>query len=890
VTAGPERLAAALADRYTIERELGAGGMATVYLAHDVKHDRKVAIKVLRPELAAVIGADRFLAEIKTTANLQHPHILSLFDSGQVDGTVFYVMPFVDGESLRDRLTREKQLPIADAVRIAVETADALQYAHQHGVIHRDIKPENILLHGGHALVADFGIALAASKTGGGRMTETGMSLGTPQYMSPEQAMGERELDARTDVYALGCTTYEMLTGEPPFTGPTAQAIVAKVMTAEPVNATTLRKSVPAYVADAVHTAMQKLPADRFASATEFGAALQDGRRDERRERRDVLASTSLLSRLSSLVAVAVSVAIAVAAVAVAAWLGLHRGAGLPAAPVQFAVTGKGVGEPVYTVTWPAVVSPDGRLIVYAGLAGNGSYQYFIRDVAHLESHPLPGTVGALQPVFSPDGQWLAFQAQDGMIKKLRLDGAAPISLVAYNMGNGMAWSRTGTIIVGANSKSFGLNRMGDNGGELTPLTRPDTVGHHTLWHIWPVLLADDRTIIFTVWDQLDRTTQRSELAVTSLNDGIVHTTGLRASRALGMHGDALVYLAPGGKLMATRFDLRHYRAVGNPVVLVDSIPLCPTCNGDAAAYLSSSGALAYMRGATHGRLIWTSADRTEQDAGPDASAMLTPRLSPDGTRIAVEVDDNAHKDIWLYDLSTHTPTRLTTTGENFSPEWMPDGKSVLFVSTRSDTTGIWRQPIDGSRDAEKVVAGAAAAGWGAVPSPDQHHVLVPTTIGGSAALVSAALSPDTAQQPFVAGAFNAWGGRFSPNGKWVAYVSDESGRPEVYIREYPGPGARIQISGAGGMEPVWSRDGKYLYYAAGNKLTRATLSADPHVALVSRDSLFSGPFFGTILDQASYDVSKDGRFLMIKQSDDHFQLVVTLNWTAELAARMGAP
>jgi serine/threonine protein kinase len=226
------RLSASLADRYRIERELGAGGMATVYLAHDLKHDRNVAIKVLRPELAAVIGADRFLSEIKTTANLQHPHILSLFDSGTVDGTVFYVMPFVDGESLRDRLTREKQLPLRDALAIAREIADALQYAHSHGVIHRDIKPENILLQGGHALVADFGIALAASKVGGNRMTETGMSLGTPQYMSPEQAMGERELDSRTDVYALGCVTFEMLAGEPPFTGPTAQSIVAKVITA----------------------------------------------------------------------------------------------------------------------------------------------------------------------------------------------------------------------------------------------------------------------------------------------------------------------------------------------------------------------------------------------------------------------------------------------------------------------------------------------------------------------------------------------------------------------------------------------------------------------------------------------------------------------------------
>ncbi|HXV90802.1 MAG TPA: serine/threonine-protein kinase, partial [Gemmatimonadales bacterium] len=256
----PPRLTAALADRYRLERELGQGGMATVYLAQDLKHDRQVAIKVLRPELAAVIGAERFLREIKTIANLQHPHILGLIDSGEVNGTAYYVMPFVEGESLRDRLAREKQLPIAEAVRITCEVASALDYAHRHGVIHRDIKPDNILLHDGQALVADFGIALAVSSAGGTRMTETGMSLGTPHYMSPEQAMGERTLDARTDIYALGCVLYEMLTGDPPFTGSTAQAIVAKVMTERPTAPSATRDTVPEAVEDAVLTALAKLP------------------------------------------------------------------------------------------------------------------------------------------------------------------------------------------------------------------------------------------------------------------------------------------------------------------------------------------------------------------------------------------------------------------------------------------------------------------------------------------------------------------------------------------------------------------------------------------------------------------------------------------------------
>jgi serine/threonine protein kinase len=272
---GLERVASALSERYRIEREVGQGGMATVYLAHDLRHDRRVALKVLRPELAAILGGDRFLKEIKTTANLQHPHILSLFDSGEVDGVVYYVMPYIEGESLRARLVREKQLPVDDAVRIGREVADALSYAHRHGIIHRDVKPENILLHDGRALVADFGIALAVSSAGGStRMTETGMSLGTPHYMSPEQAMGEREITARSDVYALACVVYEMLTGEPPFTGPTAQAIVARVLTEEPRSLSLQRKTIPPHVEIAVMVALSKLPADRFAGAAQFGEAL----------------------------------------------------------------------------------------------------------------------------------------------------------------------------------------------------------------------------------------------------------------------------------------------------------------------------------------------------------------------------------------------------------------------------------------------------------------------------------------------------------------------------------------------------------------------------------------------------------------------------------------
>src|SRR5437773_3596144 len=261
------QLNAALSDRYEIDREIGAGGMATVYLARDVKHHRHVALKVLNPELGAILGVERFLAEIRVTANLQHPNLLPLFDSGEADGLLFYVMPFVEGESLRARLERENQLPVDEAVRIAVAVANALDYAHCHGVIHRYLKPENILLQHGQPVVADFGIALAVSKAGGARITQTGLSLGTPQYMSPEQATGDRVIDGRADIYSLGAVLYEMLTGDPPHTGSTAQAIIAKVITDKPRSLRLGRESVPPHVEAAVDCALAKLPADRFATA-----------------------------------------------------------------------------------------------------------------------------------------------------------------------------------------------------------------------------------------------------------------------------------------------------------------------------------------------------------------------------------------------------------------------------------------------------------------------------------------------------------------------------------------------------------------------------------------------------------------------------------------------
>ena len=300
------QLQASLGERYTIERELGRGGMATVYLARETRHNRQVALKVLRPELAAILGRERFLNEIRLTAQLDHPNILTLIDSGEADGLLYYVLPFVRGESLRDRLSREQQLGLDDAIMIATQVAAALEYAHQRGIIHRDIKPENILLHEGVATVADFGIALALREAGGARLTETGLSLGTPQYMSPEQATGGRDLDARSDIYSLGAVVYEMLTGEPPFSGPSVQAVIAKLITQRPISIRALRDSVAPQLEGAVLKALAKMPADRYSSATAFAGALSSISKPER-------------SRNRPLIWVALAVLVAGAAVA-AAW------------------------------------------------------------------------------------------------------------------------------------------------------------------------------------------------------------------------------------------------------------------------------------------------------------------------------------------------------------------------------------------------------------------------------------------------------------------------------------------------------------------------------------------------------------------------------------------
>jgi serine/threonine protein kinase len=414
-TAGQVR--EALRDRYLLERELGQGGMATVYLAHDLKHDRDVALKVLRPELAAVLGRERFLAEIRLTAKLDHPHILTLIDSGESDGLLWYVVPFIRGESLRQKLQREKQLGVEEALAITKQVAGALEYAHQHGVIHRDLKPENVLLHEGEAMLADFGIALAVKEAGGNRLTETGLSLGTPQYMSPEQATGDRQLDARSDVYSLGAVLYEMLAGEPPHTGATVQAVIAKLMTERPTRLKTVRDTVPEGVDAAVARALAKVPADRFSSTADLVKALsrpeltshlgRTNNKGARGRRRSAAGALVLLSLLGI------------------AYLGRPHSRHPAADYRRIQLTTSGEAH-------TPVLSPDGSQVAYAARECPDDkgcvWSIVVRETATGVERPIIGDLSeASIRRWSPNGLWLLYEtvSPGGTYTVPRIGGSA---------------------------------------------------------------------------------------------------------------------------------------------------------------------------------------------------------------------------------------------------------------------------------------------------------------------------------------------------------------------------------------------------------------------------------------------------------------------------------
>ena len=877
------RLGAALADRYRIERELGAGGMATVYLAQDLKHDRQVAIKVLRPELSAVIGAERFLREIKTIANLQHPHILGLIDSGEVNGTAYYVMPFVDGESLRDRLRREKQLPIADALRLATEVAGALDYAHRHGIIHRDIKPENILLHDGRALVADFGIALAVSSAGGNPDDRDRDEPGhAALHESPEQAMGEREITARSDVYALGCVTYEMLVGEPPFTGPTAQAIVAKVMTTEPARITSQRKSVPAAVDEAVAIALQKLPADRFATAAEFAAALT-GATGGTRARRSAAGAprpgaAALVPWLLAAVAGAVAAYFAVASRAKA------PAAALPVYETTIAIPDSTPlayigGTPLGVGTRAFAVSPDGSTLVFVGQSG-GTTRLYVRPLGSSAVTALSGTEGAYTPFFSPDGGSIGFFS-GSRLKRTALQGGATVTVADLVLPYGGLWLADGRILV-ASGEGHMLVTVPSSGGAPTRLAEPKTVRLS-----FPEPLPGDNAVLMS--------SPTGHIAVVSIATGKVRFVGMRGpvdpdsitGESALLAGTHAKYLASGhllyhsqdGAVMAVPFDPATYRVLGAPAPVLARARL-ESIWGAGQLVVTRDGTLIYARG-ENGRqtsLVWRGDKGTVDTVkGFGRADYGDLDLSADGTRLFIRIcPTQGGCGYQTLNLGEGVQSSIATEPDGWWDrgervfQWKPAQRATLVYSPENRAIA---DSIPGI-----IVLDVARDGLALYATADTTLY-----VGSGAALLAA--------HPARTGGFripeaDAWGHQLRPGGEWIAYTAglQDVGDWRVYLAHTRPPFEHWRVSPGSGEEPVWNPAGE-LVYREGNRWMRVSLPTAAGGRPGMATFLFSGPYLNVL--GRSHDVAPDGRHLLVSGPEQTTtnQLVMVTNWLSRLPA-----
>ena len=868
----------ALSGRYAVGRSLGAGGMATVYEAEDIRHRRPVAIKVLKPELGAALGAERFLREIQITARLHHPHILPLHDSGESGGCLYYIMPLVEGESLRDRLTRERQLPVEEAIHIAEHVASALDYAHRHGVIHRDLKPENILLQDGDALVADFGIARAITRAAeGDSLTGTGITVGTPQYMSPEQIAAERELDARTDVYSLGCVLYEMLAGAPPFTAPTAQAVFAKVMTEEPRPITELRRNVASPVAAAVHRALEKVPADRFPTALALLEALRAGPAaaltteavapDGKSGARAPLSVRRRLRWQSVL-------PWAVAAVATIAALVLRREP-LPVKTLRFELAD--AYAPIRSANGLTIaLSPDGSRMVYAG-GTESSSQLFLRDLAELKSTPIRGTDRAQTPVFSPDGRSVLFLA-DGRLRRIDLDGGTPVTI--SDSGGTATWTDDGILF----TRGTALYWVSPNGGPVRRVadakTTPGVIGF-----TWPSPLPGGKAVLATI--RHGPALARATVGVVRLSDGAVTDLKIEGVNPRYLPTGHVIFGRADLTVSGMSFDAKRERISGPVVPLIEDVVVK---NGGATEIaVASNGTMVYRTGSFSRTLVLV--DRR----GVPTPLLSEPRdysfssVSPDGKRIAVTIGaTTSTSDTWILDRQTGALTRLTRGGGE-RPEWTPDGRSVLTV--RSDSVAhVMRQPWNGSGSASDYAFNQQGILEITLPRNGTGYLAARVGAGGPRDIWIAPVDSPAALRPFIASDADEFAPTVSPDGKLLAYISNETGRYEVYVRAMTGMPTRVQISTTGAIEPLWSPTGRELFYRADKKIIAAHIAWQNGAARVEREALFDDVYGSSGNTHAMYAVMPDGNhFIFGRSAGDDPKTIVTLNWFEYVRRRMSA-
>jgi len=869
----------AVADRYRVEREIGRGGMAAVFLAHDLRHDRDVAIKVLHPELAAALGVDRFLAEIKTTARLQHPHILPLLDSGEARGVLFYVMPFVAGETLRARLDREHLLPVDDAMRIAREIGDALEYAHRIGVIHRDIKPENILLHDGHALVADFGIALAVQQAGGARMTQTGLSLGTPQYMSPEQAMGERTIDARTDQYALAAVVYEMLVGDPPFTGSTVQAIIAKLISERPGRIVTRRDRVPVHVETAVLRALEKIPADRWASVREFIDATRDATMTSiapagsSTEVNAGVTPQRRTVRSQRTKAIALGAGLLVVGTA-AGWAASRSTSGSRGATnervVMTSIVPPAGGN--FSEQQSLALSPDGQRLAFVFAAADGSRNLWIRDIDKLDAKPIAGSTGADIPFWSHDGRSLGFFA-GGNLQIMGPSGEVR-RLCPVGDANAGSWNAADVILF---SDRHGISSVSAGGGACRTIIPYDSGSV-----LRGLFLPDGKRIIYS----------RGRFADLTIADGAGKTLGtipVQAHVFAVGEPDLLIYAngRDAGGLDLQHVDYDAMRTVGPAARLLSNVR---SRSGIHTFTMSREGTFAYLPGGSDAPYLDYDGKGFRDTIRINGTWTVSARPARAGAPTIALAGNNVG--MWLYDFATGRASRLVVRDTGIAnprdgvgatwPVFSPDGSRLAYMAATPAECRINEHDL--KRDEDRVIAHRKFVALYGCGSPlDWSEDGTKLLIKSDTALDVITLDGKVTAHIARPGAI--WEGHFSPDAKSIAFSSDETGRAEVYVMPIAG-GVPTRVSLDGGRWPAWTADGRRIVFMSpSGKVQEVTMnggspSGAPRTLFTAqnwRRSTFDDRGVG-------FAVVGNGEHYIVRQSPSAYAVAYVQHWMSLLS------
>ena len=905
---------------YEVLGPIGAGGMGEVYKARDTRLDRTVAIKVLPAELSADPDRRaRFQREAKSIAGLNHPHICTLHDIGEHDGATYLVMERLQGETLANRLEKGR-LPQDQALTVATEIADALAAAHRQGILHRDLKPGNVMLTKAGAKLLDFGLAklaghgaepaagrLASMPTRSMPLTAEGTIVGTLQYMAPEQLEG-KEADARTDLWALGAMLYEMIAGRRAFAGDSQVSLIGNIMNAEPAPISALQPLTPPGVDLLVRRCLAKDPEDRPDTAHDVANDLR-----WLRDSSGSGASSAVQPRRRA----AARAAVWSAAVLCAAILGAGAGWLLrPSAPasqdVARALISVSPADRLRSIAADVTIgelrpsqravalSPDGRLLAFSAVRGERQ-QLYVRPIGQLEAVPIKDTEGGASPFFSPDGKWIGFWA-DGALRKVAVTGGPATTLCDTASVIGASWGDDDNVVFAR--YAGGLLRVPAAGGTPTLLTKLDEK-RGEISHRLPHVLPGAKAVLFTAvthylpdWDTAEIVAQTA--------DGVTRKTVARGADARYLPTGHLLFLR-AGTAVATAFDAERLEVTGGEVTVFNDVmqaantPSSPVETGAGQLATSSTGLVVYATGGIFRDqervLVWVDRNGNEESLPLPPRAYLGPHISPDGQQMVLWTQGH-DRVVWVYDFRRGTMTRVTAEGRNSRAIWAPDGRRVTYASATTGYEQVVSRAADGSGSIEPLPAFGQPSSW----SPDGRvlafiRAVKNDTEWASSGSIGLLVSGASEWHPLGSSRFTELYPEFSPDGRWIAYTSDETGRREVYVQAYPGPGERQQISNSGGTQPAWARSGQELFYTEIDEQTQRTrmmsVSFTPGTRMAAGVPrvLFEGTFRGQA-NTRGYDVTPDGRrFLMVKPKprppSPVTQLVLVLNWFEELKAKV---